>query len=122
MDEVNNNTEQQVKQKRAPRTAEERLAELEAKEAKAKEAERKRKSEMNKLKKEMEMKKQEALLHNLKENEITTENQVKALCQLEKIIKEFGIQNTSQFRQIMEHAKRTAPQLFPQQNEDEQNG
>lgn len=119
MDEMNNNTEPQAKQKRAPRTAEERLAALEAKEAKAKEAERKRKSKMNRLKKEMELKKQEALLHNLKENEIITENQIKCLCQIEKIVKEYGLHNANQLRQILDHVKNTNPQLFPQDNKNE---
>lgn len=97
------------KKKKSERTAEEEIELLEAKKKAHAAAES---AKIAKLKKKLEDAKRTAIIKNLDANNITTENEIKAVLSMRNILHESNITTPQVLRQVIEAAKQARPDLF----------
>jgi hypothetical protein len=103
--------------KPVPKSIEEKLAALEEKAKKRREKER---AEISKLKRELEDAKFKAILKNLHENGIDSENKVKAMIKVFDLVKSYKLHGVTELKKALDAAREVSPELFPSsENESE---
>lgn len=111
MNEIMNEENKTTRVKAVPKSIEEKLAALEEKAKKRREKER---AEISKLKKELEDAKFKAILKNLHENGIDSENQVKAMIKVFDLVKSYNLHDVNGLKKALDAAKEVSPELFPE--------